>query len=1004
MKKALAKVLAIIITVALMVTASIVMTAMAEDVAKDIAVFLPKGYGAEPVDSVFDEANELVTHTRIVDSYNWNGWSGNASSPMIKDAHGMQRKQANGSEHAYITFEVNNTREIFAVGMVIATQYVGVCDNFYYTSADGVNWKPINPIGYAEPALTVETTGYMGEVDLIGNMPEDTKYLRVATHNPKSNSWWAPLFDFVDVYDIDIADANRFAAAAAGYKVTTTIESLADFNASPLKLGEVSGLQSAGDSTRNYRTTNTAFITPSSNAKGSLAFKVSDKQVVETTTVFDEAPANIAAMSIEFFYTSDANAAEIVWAELPVTSIAKTPTLTVKSDGTTAMPGNYRAYTYRLFNLPEGTEGIKIVLGSKSWAPTIDYIDILDVDIAYAPRFEAVMNGYSAKATYNIESFTNFTASPIAFGAPVGLQGASDSTRNYRADKNFITPSANAKGNLAFMVDDTQVIETATVFDEGSSNIAAMSIEFFYTTDVNATELVWNALPETSLAKTPTLTVKADGTTAFTGNYRGYVYRIFNLPEGTEAVKIVLGAKTWAPTIDYIDIYDLDTDLTDADRFEAALKDTKAEPTTIESLAEFNASPLKLGDVSGLQSASDSTRNYRTTNTMFITPSANAKGSLAFKVNDSQIIETTTVFDEAASNIAAMSIEFFYTIDADAETVVWQPMPITSIAKTPTLTVKSDGTTAMPGNYRAYTYRLFNLPEGTEGIKIVLGSKTWAPTIDYIDIYNIDTLAAGRYEAAFGDAYTVADKVYFEDNTKINVEGYVVSYEGLTVHSAGLGVSEANYAKADTTEGGNVVINVTDTQLVRTGLVVHKGQKANTYLTYYVSKDNVNWTKLTNRHIATTEKIATTVAATPNTTDYYLVEERLTNLPAGTKYLKVEVTTPTAWQPGLDFIYVYDLAEAPHEHKFGEWLYNPIKHTVEKFCEDDYTYYIKGNVADTAEADGVLDIYDIVMMNEIAGGAEFNGEADVLDGDDSGVFDLADLTWLRKFILRKIYG
>ena len=189
---------------------------------------------------------------------------------------------------------------------------------------------------------------------------------------------------------------------------------------------------------------------------------------------------------------------------------------------------------------------------------------------------------------------------------------------------------------------------------------------------------------------------------------------------------------------------------------------------------------------------------------------------------------------------------------------------------------------------------------------------------------------------------------------------------------------------------------------LRTGLVVHKGQKANTYLTYYVSADNVNWTQLTDKHVASTEEIRTTISQTPNTTDYYLVEERLTNLPKGTQYLKVQITTPTAWQPGLDFIYVYDLAEAPHVHTFGEWLYNPIKHTVEKFCKDDNTYYVKGNVADVD--DEVLDIYDIVMMNEIAGGAEFNGEADVLDGDGSGTFDLADLTWLRKFILRKIYG
>ncbi|MBO7217965.1 MAG: hypothetical protein J6V50_04615, partial [Clostridia bacterium] len=91
-------------------------------------------------------------------------------------------------------------------------------------------------------------------------------------------------------------------------------------------------------------------------------------------------------------------------------------------------------------------------------------------------------------------------------------------------------------------------------------------------------------------------------------------------------------------------------------------------------------------------------------------------------------------------------------------------------------------------------------------------------------------------------------------------------------------------------------------------------------------------------------------------------------------------------------------------HTFGEWIYNPVKNTVEKFCNNDYTYLVKGNVAEVAEADDVIDILDVVTMNAIAGGAASDVDADVLDTDDSGVFDLADLNWLRQFILGKIYG
>ena len=72
--------------------------------------------------------------------------------------------------------------------------------------------------------------------------------------------------------------------------------------------------------------------------------------------------------------------------------------------------------------------------------------------------------------------------------------------------------------------------------------------------------------------------------------------------------------------------------------------------------------------------------------------------------------------------------------------------------------------------------------------------------------------------------------------------------------------------------------------------------------------------------------------------------------------------------------------------------------------KDSKWTFVKGNIADTEEVRDTLDILDIVRLNAFAGGADFDIELDIADTDESGVIDLADLTWIRNFILRKIYG
>lgn len=217
MKKALFKLAAIFLSVCLMLSAGI--TFSADETTDTIATYLAeKNYIC--TDTIFDGNRELE-HTRIKEYYNWAGTEISADY-YIEDQYGLQRIQANGGQYAYITMNVNSSDENVKVGVIWSNSYYekGNAKNYYYTSSDGENWKPILPVA---TVATAKGTSYTAVEELIADMPVGTAYLRIVTDNPNGvNSWWNPLLDYIKIYELDITDTTRYESALDGYSDTAT--------------------------------------------------------------------------------------------------------------------------------------------------------------------------------------------------------------------------------------------------------------------------------------------------------------------------------------------------------------------------------------------------------------------------------------------------------------------------------------------------------------------------------------------------------------------------------------------------------------------------------------------------------------------------------------------------------------------------------------------------------------------------------------------------------------
>jgi len=265
-------------------------------------------------------------------------------------------------------------------------------------------------------------------------------------------------------------------------------------------------------------------------------------------------------------------------------------------------------------------------------------------------------------------------------------------------------------------------------------------------------------------------------------------------------------------------------------------------------------------------------------------------------VNDINVIEAALTINKNRLNDSAL--KFFVSND----TAEWTELGAENVASKQ----EQKATTSSKTDYYQRVYRVVNLPSGTKYLKVFISTtQTWQPGLDYIDVFS-----PSKFDNCFKNYEATPVKTYFDDNTKIDTPNFVAEYNEVSVFSHGLGVRDGNYIKATNLSNPYVVIELEDSNAVEAGLAIHKSYLNSSNLKFYSSSDLNSWTEVPNDNIAQNQEQK---ATTSSKTDYYLRAYRIVNLPEGTKYLKIFISATVLWQPGLDYVDIYEKKGAAEE-------------------------------------------------------------------------------------------
>ncbi len=282
-----------------------------------------------------------------------------------------------------------------------------------------------------------------------------------------------------------------------------------------------------------------------------------------------------------------------------------------------------------------------------------------------------------------------------------------------------------------------------------------------------------------------------------------------------------------------------------------------------------------------------------------------------------------------------------------------------------------------------------NLPKGTTQLRIVTNNSypyAWYnPFLDFINVY--EKLPEGTtltFDTALDTYEDVAEKTYFGDNTAIGNIGFY-SYSNMTIGAQGYGYLENNHASPTATSDAYIILAVDETKALEVGTMIYTGNEATNSINYYVSEDAVLWSKLNADNVLTKD-----TPDTPNkvgTKTYCLRQDRVVNLPEATKYVKVEVVTPTvSWtQLGIDYIDVYSLASEESTLDYNTALSD--------YNTDEKTTYFDNNTA--IESVGVYSYNNMKVASAGLGYREANYAIPTATSDAYVVLKADDLTALE---------
>jgi len=637
-------------------------------------------------------------------------------------------------------------------------------------------------------------------------------------------------------------------------------------------------------------------------------------------------------------------------------------------------------------DLPEGTRYLKVIVYAtesyKWWCSTIDYIRVFDIDPLNDGKFDTRFAGYdTVNKAANIESYANLTNSHLYVSSYNLLEknGGGFPTYNSNDGNGFATAAPANTANVVLNVDSSLALEIAMV-KSTQDQYANTRLNFLYSAD-NET---YYKLPSTAYSL-KTSDYKSNGTTAL-GAYKAYIYRLSDLPEDINYLKVeIIGGATWTNGIDYIYAYDID--IYADGRFDAAFgsgdKVVEKEYFLTNTAINTEGYVVDYSNVAVLSAglghrdgnyvkANDANGGY-----VVIEADADKYYELGLKLSN--------------QHLATAGLNFYISED----NVTYSPLDKAYISAVQ----EQIDTTA----YYFRRYRLANLPEGTKYLKVeIYTPAAWNPGLDYIDVIVDDINDADRFAGFFDGYNAVASKTYFDDNT--TDLSYLSGNSNVVLAWAGLGYRDTNYIKATATPDAYVVLPVEDNSALEAGLVYQTAQAANCGLKFYFSADNSVWAQADTINLAVSDNpiAATNNGAAAGRTDCSLRQYRVANLPVGTKFVKIEMYTANVWQPAIEYVDVFDKAEATCDCAVsGGFFYNPITKLVEGYCDSCAKVIARGD----ANEDGEVNILDLIRTKHYLVNSE-NVSVNLVTADvnNDGTVQATDLVAIERFILKAIFN
>ena len=705
---------------------------------------------------------------------------------------------------AHIVYKFENARSLRAVGLFASDEGRGVSDFTFHTSPDGENWTPVH----------MTTANFADDDSLRGGLwtrrtytfndalPAGTNYVKVEFGRGPE---WVNRLNQVILSRLAIAEEPRPVQ-------TEIIDELDDWSKVFSRTGALSFIDNVPDA---WQDNSRVFWWEGhpDQSEQNLVYLLEGVKTINATGLFG---TNIASDIKDFeFFTSPNNSK---WTKLELTENNFT------DDSING--GDWIRRNYTFTELPQGANFVKVQFGGNTWAIQLGRVELSKIVSVERDEIEDHLDNWS-----------------LVYSRTAGLAFITDvpdlwqdNCRVFWWEQSDQTPGQNVTYNLP----GAKSVEATGLFS--TNNLANIRNFNFYASPDNST---WAQL---TLADD---NYKDDP--LHSGNWTRRNYS-FNLPDGTNFVKIEWTANTWQRQLGWVRITKnaLPTipgqDVTEIiDNFDEGMSKIYSSSSDVGTGFWIVNDAPHLWGINSLFRANDTPEH------------------IVYSLNSVKSIRATGNF---ASDGGRGVSDFVFSISPNGTT--WTPLMMTNANYRDEMVLNN-------GLWTTRYYYFDDLPEGTNFVRIEFGRMvSWANRLDFVHLSAINLgNPPPPPPIIIDDPLNNWNFVYFRT-------------PGLSIQTGNEHLWEDNSRvfwwenpSNDQTPGQHFIYKIEGVQTIEVkGLFAHVNRPIANFL-FYVSADNSTWTQL--------EITADDYTDDPlNNGSWTRRNYSFTNLPDGMNYVKIE--------------------------------------------------------------------------------------------------------------------